>query len=106
MPVVRDLRAAVADSSVVLTWTMPAPAVAVAGFNLYRSGPQSESETCPACPRHYVLMRKVTAESSAGSFRAVVQKGAVSGRFFYRVIPYDRDGHSGPESNEAEIMIQ
>jgi hypothetical protein len=104
LPAIQDLRAVVEGGTVRLTWKLPTRSEGLAGFVIERSGP--ENATCPDCPRSYVEIRKLPAETEVAGFEAVDENLPGKGWFFYRVIPYDVKGRKGAESNEAAATVE
>ena len=106
LPAVRDLQVMVAETGVLLTWTLPSADSAVAGFNIYRSKPQLEETHCPACPLDYALISSVAVDPGQIRFEAVDRDVQGKGFFYYRVVSFDKKERSGPESNRAGIVVE
>lgn len=106
LPRVQDLEATAKEGGVQLTWSIPSAEAAVAGFKIYRSQLLPGAEPCPSCPREYGLIESVEVKPEETDFRAVDRSVRERGRFYYRVVPYDERNRAGPESNEAEVVLE
>ncbi len=73
---VSDLKVQRSDLGISVEWTMPADAANLAGFQIWRSEIETAGDSCPGCPREYLLL----ADLSLSERALVVETG---GRFRY-----------------------
>jgi len=106
LPKVKNLTAATVDTGVRLTWTMDSNDEDVAGFNVYRSKVQPEISDCPGCKRDFEVVTTIRVQGSESSFEVVDQYVSATGRFYYKVAPFDKEDRPGPDSNEAMVVIK
>ena len=106
LPQVKDLRAAVEASGVLLTWTIAKADKDIVGFNVYRSKPRPEVSDCPGCTRDFELITSIKVKTEELRFQLVDPYIEGKGRFYYQVIPFDKRDRAGPESNEARVLVE
>jgi hypothetical protein len=106
LPLVQDLQAVVTTNGVRLSWTIPDTAEAVAEFKIYRSKSRAEPEGCPGCPTTYDLIETLTAVGGETRFEILDQNFPREGTVYYRIIPVDKKGRLGPDSNKAKVIVQ
>jgi hypothetical protein len=106
LPEVKNLQAVVVDGGVKLTWTMDSEDEEAAGFNVYRSKVQPKKNDCPGCPRDFEVIITVRVKASESQFHFVDSDMEGKGIFYYKVAPFDKRDHSGPDSNEAKVLIK
>ena len=106
LPRVEDLRAVVEASGVRLTWTIAKADQDIKGFNVYRSKPRPEVSDCPGCTRDFELITSIKVKSGELRYEMVDPYIEGKGRFYYQVVPFDKRDRSGPESNEAGVLME
>ena len=106
LPRVNDLQAVVEASGVRLTWTIGAADKDIVGFNVSRSKPRPEVSDCPGCTREFELITSVKVKAGESRFQVVDPYIEGKGRFYYRVVPFDKRDRVGPDSNEARVLVE
>jgi hypothetical protein len=106
LPRVNDLQAVVEASGVRLTWTIGAANKDAIGFNVYRSKPRPQVSDCPGCTRDFELITSVKVKTGESRFQVVDPYIEGKGRFYYRVVPFDKRDRAGHDSNEARVLIE
>jgi hypothetical protein len=106
LPRVNDLQAVVEASGVRLTWTIGTASKDVVGFNVYRSKPRPEVSDCPGCTRDFELITSVKVKTKESRFQVVDPYIEGKGRFYYQVVPFDQRDRTGPDSNEARVLVE
>ncbi len=106
LPRVNDLQAVVEASGVRLTWTIGAADKDIVGFNVSRSKPRPEVSDCPGCTRDFELITSVKVKAGESRFQVVDPYIEGKGRFYYRVVPFDKRDRVGPDSNEARVLVE
>ena len=106
LPRVNDLQAVVEASGVRLTWTIGAADKDIVGFNVSRSKPRPEVSDCPGCTRDFELITSVKVKAGESRFQVVDPYIEGKGRFYYRVVPFDKRDRAGPDSNEAKVLVE
>lgn len=106
LPRVNDLQAVVEASGVRLTWTIGTASKDVVGFNVYRSKPRPEVSDCPGCTRDFELITSVKVKTGESRFQVVDPYIEGKGRFYYQVVPFDQRDRTGPDSNEARVLVE
>lgn len=106
LPKVNNLQAVVVDSGVRITWTMDSRDEEAAGFKVYRSIPQPETDNCPGCQRNFEIINTVRASRGETRFELVDPDFEGKGYFYYKVIPFDKKDRPGPDSNESRVSIE
>ena len=106
LPEVKDLRAVVEASGVRLTWTVAKADEDIKGFNVYRSKPRPEVSDCPGCTRDFELVTSITVKRGELQYQVVDPYSEGKGRFYYQVVPFDKQDRPGPESNEAMVLVE
>jgi len=103
---VGDLQAVAAVAGVRLMWTIGSYDNEIAGFSVYRSKPHPDTTDCPGCPRDYELITTIAAKNGQTRFQAMDFHVEAKGRIYYKVVPFDRKDHAGPDSNEARVLLE
>ena len=106
LPLVQDLQALVMTNGVRLSWTIADTAETVAEFKIYRSKSRTELEGCPGCPTTYDLIETLTVTGGETRFEMLDQDFPRKGTIYYRIIPVDKRGRLGPDSNKAKVVVQ
>jgi len=106
LPLVKDLRAVVEADGVRLTWTIGEADKDVVGFYVYRSKPRPEVSDCPGCTRDFELITSLKVREGESRFQVVDPYRESRGRFYYQVVPFDKQDHAGPDSNEARVLVE
>ena len=101
-----DLQAVVETSGVRLTWTIAKADKDITGFNVYRSKPRPEVSDCPGCTRDFELITSIKAKRDELRFQVVDPYIEGKGRFYYKVVLFDKRDRAGPESNEARVLVE
>ncbi len=105
---VTDLQARMVDNQVEISWTVETTQpVPVQKFVLYRASRSLADGDCPGCPMLFTKISEwpVVSSRSGASYRMRVKDGVDPGMiYFYKVIGIDVYGHSGKDSNVAEIQ--
>ena len=111
---VTDLEASVRGGRVILHWSLPkentegSELVDLVGFKVL--GESLEGEGCRGCPERLVPMAEVDLASGEdhwieGNRVFWADKGLRAGkRYIYRVVGFNRRGHSGQGSNTVEVL--
>jgi len=111
---VKDLEASVREARVILRWSPPTEntdgtkLVDLVGFKVMRES--FEGEKCPGCPERLIPIAEIDL-GSRGSYLMVggriiwMDTGLQPGKTYgYRVVPFNRKGHLGQESNRVEVL--
>jgi hypothetical protein len=106
LPRVMDLQAVPTVAGVRLRWTMGSSDNKVAGFKVYRSQFHPETPKCPGCARDYTLIATIQAKNGQTRFQAMDSSVDEKGRAYYKVIPFDKKDGTGPDSNEARVLLE
>ena len=106
LPKVKDLQAVVETSGVRLTWSIAKTDKDIAGFNVYRSKPRPEESECPGCTRDFELISSIKVKGGKLQYEMVDSSIEGKGRLYYQVVPFDKRGREGPESNEARVLVE
>ena len=106
LPQVVDLRAVAAVAGMRLSWTIGSSENEVAGFKVYRSESHIETTECTGSARDYTLIATIAAKNGQTRFQAMDSDVDTKGRVSYKVIPFDKRDHTGPDSNKATVLIE
>lgn len=106
LPKVKNLQAVVVDAGVRITWTMDSRDEDAAGFNVYRSEPQPETNDCPGCQRDFEIITTIRVRKGETQFKVVDPDVEGKGSIYYKVTPFDKKDRPGPDSNESKVFIE
>jgi hypothetical protein len=106
LPQVVDLQAVATAVGVRLMWTVGSSENEVAGFKVYRSEPQPQTAECSGCTRDYGLIATIAAKNGQTRFQAMDSYVETKNRVSYKVVPFDKKDRTGPDSNEARVVLE
>jgi hypothetical protein len=111
-PKVDDLKAQWESGQVVLSWMKPIAFEGDSRVKILRSEMNVSTQTCPGCPRKFVLIadfygRDSRLSTDADHIVRFIDDDLKSGCFYaYKVVVCSAEGNCGAESNMAELEIK
>jgi hypothetical protein len=106
---VQDLHGQIEGSEAVLQWSAASvkgedrsPA---AGYYIYQSGHKADEAPCEGCPVQFAKVGQVTVADADAAETLLTYRVKVAPQFTYvfKVVGYDRQGQTGPDSNLIEV---
>jgi hypothetical protein len=108
---ISDLKASLADSTVVLRWSVPDAKGGIQKYRIERSEFRAKGATCPDCPLEYTVLAEIALndpklKKEGANMVTYVDSGIKAGYFYaYRVITCDAWGFCSEASNIGEVVV-